>query len=68
MLGLTAWLMSNWYVKSNGESGYGRFDIAIYPNNHGKTGVCLEFKVASSIDELAIMAEKELLQIERKTI
>ena len=64
MLGLSAWLMPNWQVKSNGESGYGRFDIAIYPCKQGHRGICLEFKAANSIEELDRMAEKALLQIE----
>ena len=64
MLGLSAWLMPNWQVKSNGESGYGRFDIAIYPCKQGQRGICLEFKASNSIEELDGMAEKALLQIE----
>ena len=66
MLGLSAWLMPNWQVKSNGESGDGRFDIAIYPRQQGRSGICLEFKVASSVADLEEMAQKALSQIRQR--
>ena len=37
VLGLTALLTSEYKVISNRESGYGRFDIALLPDNNHKT-------------------------------
>ena len=44
VLGLLAHLRDGYEVKSNRESGVGRYDIALFPKNHGQTGVILEFK------------------------
>jgi hypothetical protein len=45
MLGLTASLRPQEYeVKSNKESGYGRYDLAIFPKNITKYAVIFEFK------------------------
>ncbi|MBR3456847.1 MAG: AAA family ATPase, partial [Selenomonadaceae bacterium] len=46
MLGLTAWLMPAYQVKSNGESGEGRFDLAFFPLRGQKHGILMEFKIA----------------------
>lgn len=48
VLGLVAKLRGRWSVESNRESGYGRYDVALVPND-GATGsepaVVMEFKV-----------------------
>ena len=45
MLGLTASLEPQEYeVKSNKESGYGRYDLAIFPKDLTKYAVIFEFK------------------------
>lgn len=46
VLGMTALVLNDYYVESNRESGYGRFDIAIFPRKPNLPGVILEFKVA----------------------
>lgn len=66
MLGITALLIPDYQVKSNRESGYGRFDVAIIPKQLGKTGVVMEFKVASNENDLEKLAREALAQIERK--
>ncbi len=67
LLGMTAMFMDKSYiVESNRESGYGRFDIAIFPKNPNKYGVIMEFKVAESIDLLENRAHEALKQIEDK--
>ncbi len=67
LLGLTCLLEGPVYhVVSNRESGYGRFDMAIFPHKPGLTGVIMEFKVASSVDELEIKAQEGLRQIQDK--
>ena len=67
MLGITALFLNREYeVVSNAESGYGRFDVAIFPKQMTRAGVILEFKVASSLDQLPKQSQKALLQIEEK--
>ena len=66
LLGITAWLMPAWQIKSNGESGDGRFDIQAYPLKDVKPGVCMEFKVAERKEHLDELAKKALLQMKEK--
>ena len=63
VLGLLATLMPRFEVVSNRESGYGRFDIAIFPGPKQSVGALLEFKVADSEGELPERAKEALLQI-----
>ena len=55
--------MPRFEVVSNRESGYGRFDIAIFPGPKQSVGALLEFKVADSEGELPERAKEALLQI-----
>lgn len=65
MLGLTAlFLDSSYTVESNRESGYGRFDLAIFPKETNRAGVIMEFKVAASENEMEEKAKEALQQIE----
>lgn len=67
MLGMIALFLHKEYViESNRESGYGRFDIAIFPRNIAKAGVILEFKVAPTEKELPKKAVEALKQIEQQ--
>lgn len=57
LLGLTVTLTSSYTIKSNRESGYGRFDLAFFPRKTApKTalGIIMEFKKADSSDETAM--------------
>lgn len=56
----------DYVIESNRESGYGRFDLAIFPKEKGKSGVVMEFKVASSEKELPVKAREAWQQIEEK--
>ncbi len=64
MLGLLATLMPRFEVASNRESGYGRFDIAIFPRRNQTIGALLEFKVAEMEEDLTERAREALAQIE----
>ena len=66
MLGLTAILGNSYRIKSNRESGYGRFDLAIFPKDKTKTGVIMEFKTAETEAKLEETAQQALMQIEAK--
>lgn len=67
MLGMTALFLGKSYrVISNGESGYGRFDLAICPKDGAMPGVLMEFKAVQSEKELDTKAAEALQQIEDK--
>lgn len=68
LLGMTCLLEGSMYqVESNQESGYGRFDLAIFPRNAAKAGVIMEFKVAKTETTLDDKAQEALQQIETKS-
>jgi hypothetical protein len=61
--------LSNGYeVKSNKESGYGRYDVMIIPSDVSRTGIIIEFKkVDYFLDDTIEEATKDALkQIEEK--
>ena len=64
ILGLTAVLVPDYEVRSNRESGYGRYDVAILPKAKGQPGVVMELKIAEREDELPAKAEEALAQIQ----
>lgn len=67
ILGMTCLLESPVYhIESNRESGYGRFDLAVFPLQAGKAGVIMEFKVADSEQQLETKAQEALQQIAHK--
>ena len=67
MLGLCAVLNTRYRIKSNAESGYGRFDIALIPIDKSDPGFIFEFKYAGKdSDDLDALASKALAQIEEK--
>ena len=67
MLGLCAVLSSRYRIRSNAESGYGRFDIALIPLRKADPGFIFEFKYASKdSDDLDALASKALAQIVEK--
>lgn len=67
MLGMTALFLNSTYsVESNRESGYGRFDLALFPKDTTKAGVIMEFKAADSPKELPLKAKEALEQIRER--
>ena len=67
MLGLCAVLSNRYLIRSNRESGLGRFDIMLMPKAKALPGFIYEFKFAKdeSVD-LDQLAETALKQIEKK--
>ena len=60
---------SDYIIKSNRESGYGRYDIVLEPADKHKTAVIMEFKVFDAEDDektLEDTANNALRQIEEK--
>ena len=67
MLGLCAVLGNRYRVRSNRESGLGRFDIQLMPLVNGIPGFIFEFKHTSDTHvDLGSLAEKALQQIDEK--
>ncbi len=66
MLGFSVLMEGSCRVESNQESGYGRFDLAFFPEKEGAPGVILEFKTAKTEDELEARAKEALQQIEER--
>ena len=55
VLGLLVDLQDRYYLKSNRESGFGRYDVMLEPKNPGKdNAVILEFKVRSTRKEKSL--------------
>ncbi len=64
LLGLLAALIPRYEVVSNRESGYGRFDLAVFPNRGQRIGVLMEFKVAETEAQLPEKANEALSQVD----
>ncbi len=66
VLGLLVTLEKTHEVKSNRESGYGRYDVCLIPRNSKELGVVIEFKKAKKGISLKDTAKEALQQIEEK--
>lgn len=70
VLGLLAELRDIYEIKSNRESGYGRYDVMLVPKGDDRkyNAIILEFKVYDSYDESTLedTAQSALRQIEEK--
>lgn len=66
MLGLIALMDNRYKIKSNRESGNGRYDISMFPKEEQNPGIIMElkWKKALSTEELDRLAEDALVQIE----
>jgi hypothetical protein len=66
--GLLIWISNTHEIKSNRESGYGRYDITIIPYDLSQTGYVIEFKTVDKEDNetLDTAAAAALEQIEEK--
>ncbi len=68
MLGLTAIMDNRYHVRSNRESGEGRYDLQLEPRNHTLPGILIEIKAedGDSRTDLKAVAKDALDQIETK--
>ena len=66
MIGLCAILNSRYAIRSNRESGLGRFDIQLFPLNKNLPGFLLELKAGKSRESLNHLAASALEQIREK--
>lgn len=68
VLGMLVSLSDDYEVKSNKESGYGRYDVMIIPKDISKIGIIIEFKKINTLSKASIEEGtlKALQQIEEK--
>ena len=68
VLGLIAELSGEYIIKSNRESGFGRYDVMLEPKDMEKNAVIMEFKVHNPKKEATLEAtvQAALTQIEEK--
>ncbi len=64
--GLLVWISGTHEIKSNRESGYGRYDIMIIPRDTAQLGYVIEFKTVDALDNETVEAAlaSALAQIE----
>lgn len=68
VLGMLISLSDNYEVRSNKESGFGRYDVMIIPKDVSKQGIIIEFKKIDELSKESIeeAVHKALKQIEDK--
>jgi hypothetical protein len=66
VMGLLLWLAPAYQVKSNRESGYGRYDIMIIPVDPAKLGYIIEFKKVRRNETVESAVESALKQIDER--
>lgn len=66
VLGLIAMMDNQYRIKSNRESGYGRYDVSLIPRNKKMTGIIMELKYEKDLDDKGLdkLADEALRQIE----
>lgn len=66
-LGLIALMDNQYKIKSNRESGDGRYDISLIPRENGYPGIIMELKWKKALDEEALdkLAAEALGQIDK---
>jgi hypothetical protein len=67
VLGMLVALSDDYEVRSNRESGYGRYDVMIIPRDLSKKGIIIEFKKVDEDEDLEKAVDNALKQIEEQT-
>ena len=68
VLGMLVGLKDKYFVKSNRESGYGRYDIMLEPKDKNGNSFIMEFKISEDMEEESLekLLEEAKKQIEEK--
>lgn len=68
VLGLCTMMDNRYYIRSNGESGEGQYDIQLLPKSEDMPGILIELKAAKNASEekLKQLSEAALAQIENR--
>ena len=65
-LGMLSYLDNDYYVTSNFEASFGRYDVVLEPKNRNDRAFILEFKVAEAENKLEKLSKEAIKQIEEK--
>lgn len=65
-LGMLSYLDNDYYVTSNFEAVFGRYDVVLEPKNRNDRAFILEFKVAEAENKLEKLSKEAIKQIEEK--
>jgi len=68
MLGFTASLSSQYEIRSNRESGYGRYDMLLIPKSADKSGALLEFKYLKPQSKTTLITSEQLKEAAQKAL
>ena len=66
VLGMMVWLSGKYTIRSNRESGYGRYDLMLKPNDPAKFGIIIEFKCVYDSEKPEHVLSQALKQIEER--
>ncbi|KKS68185.1 MAG: hypothetical protein UV38_C0002G0054 [candidate division TM6 bacterium GW2011_GWE2_42_60] len=66
VLGMFGSLMQTHDIRSNRESGYGRYDVMLIPKDRSKPGIIIEFKKARPKESLKTASQNALKQVEER--
>jgi len=68
VLGMLVWLSNDYEIRSNRESGYGRYDIISIPQKKSNQGIIIGFKRIDDDEMVEDVLNDALKQIEEKTL
>lgn len=66
VLGMLVWLSNDYDIRSNRESGYGRYDIIFQPKDNNRQGIIIEFKLINDDEKAESVLDNALKQINEK--
>jgi hypothetical protein len=66
VLGMLVWLSYDYTIRTNRESGYGRYDILLTPQDLSQQGIIIEFKRVEANEKPETVLKHALHQIETK--
>ena len=66
VLGMLVWLSNDYVIRSNRESGFGRYDIIFMPKDKTRQGIIIEFKRIEENEVVEEVLTDALNQIEEK--
>lgn len=66
VLGLLSTVRSTHHIRSNRESGFGRYDVMMIPKDKSGRGIVIEFKTATTAGDLESALEAGLAQLKQQ--
>ncbi|MCP4104091.1 MAG: AAA family ATPase [Desulfobacteraceae bacterium] len=66
VLGMLVWMSGRYEIRSNRESGYGRYDLMLKPKDLNRQGIIIEFKKVYEDETHEDVLDQALKQIEDK--